>query len=169
MGKVFVNRAGLPNLYLYFIVIIITSRNQTLLQSMHKALHSKGDIDKKRKRKRSRQHWRLQRCRNRKNREIHLKNIKEKLITATSNSISNIKTKTTTKTGKKNLLHGDFKRQTVEIAYVKNWTWLRNGNLKKETEFILIEYKTRHDWVGMVIYLDMATEKKLSEKLNLFL
>ena len=40
------------------------------------------------------------------------------------------------KMGKK--LHGHFKRQTSEISHKKTWAWLKKGNLKKESESILI-------------------------------
>ena len=35
-------------------------------------------------------------------------------------------------------LYGYFKWQTSEISHEKTWTWLRKGNLKRETECILI-------------------------------
>ena len=35
-------------------------------------------------------------------------------------------------------LYGHFKRQTSEISHEKTWTWLRKGNLKRETESLLI-------------------------------
>ena len=35
--------------------------------------------------------------------------------------------------------HGtDATNKTGETAYEKTWTWLRKGNLKRETEFLLI-------------------------------
>ena len=39
---------------------------------------------------------------------------------------------------KKKQMYGDFDRQTDEIVHEKTWTWLRKGNLKRETGFILI-------------------------------
>ena len=36
-------------------------------------------------------------------------------------------------------LYGYFKRQTNEIPYEKTWIWQRKGNLKRETESLLIE------------------------------
>ena len=35
-------------------------------------------------------------------------------------------------------MYGYFKQQTDEIAHEKTWIWLRKGNLKKETEPLLI-------------------------------
>ena len=41
-------------------------------------------------------------------------------------------------TREENRPYGYFKRQTSEISHVKTWTWLRKGNLKRETESLLI-------------------------------
>ena len=35
-------------------------------------------------------------------------------------------------------LYGHFKRLISNIAHEKTWTWLRNGKLRRETEFLLI-------------------------------
>ena len=35
-------------------------------------------------------------------------------------------------------LYGYFKRQIEEVAHEKTWTWLRKGNLKRETESLII-------------------------------
>jgi len=35
-------------------------------------------------------------------------------------------------------LHGQFLRQTQQIADVKSWAWLTTGELKKETEGFLM-------------------------------
>ena len=35
-------------------------------------------------------------------------------------------------------LYGHFKRLINNISHQKTWTWLRKGNLKRETEFLLI-------------------------------
>ena len=40
--------------------------------------------------------------------------------------------------GRKNKLYGHFKQQTDEISHEKTWPWLRKGNLKRETEPLLI-------------------------------
>ena len=36
-------------------------------------------------------------------------------------------------------MYGYFKLQTSEILHKKTWTWLRKGNLKRETKSLLIE------------------------------
>ena len=35
-------------------------------------------------------------------------------------------------------LYGRFKRLINNISHDKTWTWLRKGNLKRETEFLLM-------------------------------
>ena len=35
-------------------------------------------------------------------------------------------------------IYGSFKRETDNISREKTWTWLRKGNLKRETEYLLI-------------------------------
>ena len=40
---------------------------------------------------------------------------------------------------KEKQLYRHFKRQTSEISHEKTWTWLRKGNLERETESLLIE------------------------------
>ena len=35
-------------------------------------------------------------------------------------------------------MYGHFKRQISEMSNEKTWTWLRKGNLKRETESLLI-------------------------------
>ena len=39
---------------------------------------------------------------------------------------------------KKTQLYGPFKRLINDISHQKTWTWLRKGNLKKETESLLV-------------------------------
>ena len=67
----------------------------------------------------------------------------ERLITAARNSKCNIWTiRDTIKTRKQKWeekqLNGYFKRQTAEIAHEMSWSWLRRGNLKRETESPII-------------------------------
>ena len=105
-------------------------------------------------------------------------------------------------------LYGRFKRLINNISHEKTWTWLRKGNLKRETESLPMaaqnnaittnhikaridktqqnnkcrlcgdrdetinhiisecsklaqkEYKTRHNWVGMVIHWKMCKKFK---------
>ena len=65
-----------------------------------------------------------------------------RLITATRNNTNHMKTSGMTMTinqrWEEKLLHGRFKRLTRDISYKKMWTWLRKGNLKRETESLLI-------------------------------
>ena len=35
-------------------------------------------------------------------------------------------------------LHGEFVRQTADVAGEDSWRWLRNGFLKKETEDLIL-------------------------------
>ena len=63
------------------------------------------------------------------------------LITATRNETDNTKANIMTITRKKweeKLLYWHFKRLISNISYEKTWTWLRKGNLKRETESIRI-------------------------------
>ena len=39
---------------------------------------------------------------------------------------------------KKAQLYGGFKRLASDISHEKTWTWLNKGNLKRETESLLI-------------------------------
>ena len=90
--------------------------------------------------------------------EDYIKKKKEILITVTSNSIENIRTNKTTKTRKQKReekqLYGYFKWQTGEISLVKTWTWLRKGNLMRETKSFLIASQNnavRNSYIKMKI------------------
>ena len=65
-----------------------------------------------------------------------------RLITATRNNTNDTRTSGTTITRKQKWeekqLYGRFKRLTSDISHKKTWTWLRKGNLKRETESLLI-------------------------------
>ena len=39
---------------------------------------------------------------------------------------------------KEKALHGEFVRQTADVAREDSWRWLRNGFLKKETEGLIL-------------------------------
>ena len=73
--------------------------------------------------------------------EDYKKKNKERLITATRNSTNNIKIDRTTTAKKQKWeekqMYGYFKRQTGEISREKIWTWLKKGNLERETESLL--------------------------------
>ena len=67
--------------------------------------------------------------------EDYIKKNQESLFTATRNN-SRINRTTITRKQKweEKQLYEYFKRQTSEISHEKTWTWLRKGNLKRETE-----------------------------------
>ena len=74
--------------------------------------------------------------------EEYTKKSKERLLIA-ANSRCNIWTnRKTTKTRKQRWkekqLYEHFKRQIGEVAHEQTWTWLRKGNLKRETESLII-------------------------------
>ena len=64
-----------------------------------------------------------------------------RLITATWNNTDNMRTNRATITRKQKLdekqLYRCFKWLTSDISHEKTWTWLKKGNLKKETECLL--------------------------------
>ena len=63
------------------------------------------------------------------------------MITATRNNTDNMRTNKTTISRKQKWeekqLHEHFKRLISDISHKKTWTWLRNGNLYRETESLL--------------------------------
>ena len=74
--------------------------------------------------------------------EDYIKKCRGRLITATLNntdksSIIRIKI-TRRQQWEEKQLFWHFKRQTSKISHEKTWTWLRKGNLKRETEALLI-------------------------------
>ena len=111
---------------------------------MHKALHLRDKIDRLYVlQKRGRGPTTMEDCTNASIHgfEKYTKENKERLITEASNCFGNIRTnRKTTKTRKKKWkekqLYGYFKQQTEEIASKKTWIWIKNGNLKRETEFL---------------------------------
>ena len=54
------------------------------------------------------------------------------------NTIDDRMTTTRKQKWEKKQLYGRFKRIIINISHKKTWTWLRKGNLKRETEFLLI-------------------------------
>ena len=71
--------------------------------------------------------------------QAYIKKIKEKLNSAANYTNDSIKiNRRTAKTWKQKQLYKYFKWQTGEITHKKTWTWLRKGNLEKETESLLI-------------------------------
>ena len=64
------------------------------------------------------------------------------LITTIRNDTDNTINERMTTTGKQKWkgiqLYGRFKRLIINISHQKTWTWLRKGNLKRETESLQI-------------------------------
>ena len=115
--------------------------------TMHKALHPRDDTDRLyvSRKEGGRGLANIEDCVNTtiKALEDYTQKSTERLITAARNSDCNIWTiRDTTKTRKQKWeekqLYGYFKRQTAEIAHEKSWSWLRRGNLKRETESLII-------------------------------
>ena len=107
---------------------------------MHKALHSRDDIDilYVSRKEGGRGLVNIEYCLDATIQEVYTQKSKERLIAAARNSNCNTWTsRNTTKTRKQKWeekqLYGYFKRQTTEIVHVKCWPFLRRGNLKRET------------------------------------
>ena len=116
------------------------------LMTMHKALHPRGDVDRL--------------CVSRKEGGRGLASIEDSvdaliqrledyiqkheggLISATrfdtENTMNNRMTITRKQKWEGKQLYGRFKRLINNISQEKTWTWLRKGNLKRETETLLI-------------------------------
>ena len=115
------------------------------LMTMHKAFHPRDDVDrlcvKKRGRMRTchhwRQHWRIDTTTWRLHRKAHRKtnysHQKQHWRHKDQQNNNNQKTKWEEK-----LIYGCFKQLTSNISHEKIWTWLRKGNIKRETESFLI-------------------------------
>ena len=56
----------------------------------------------------------------------------------TDNTINERMTRTRKQKWEGKQLYGHFKRLINNISHQKTWTWLRKGNLRRETEFLLI-------------------------------
>ena len=116
---------------------LINQKTRKLI-TMHKALYSKDDIDcmcpeKKEEEdlpafKIASMHERL---------EDYIKKSRGRLITATINNTDNTSINRT-KIARKQKWDGYFERQASYISHKKTWTWLRRGNLNKETESLLM-------------------------------
>ena len=74
--------------------------------------------------------------------EDHVQKHERGLISAirndADNTIDNILSITRKQKWEEKQLYGFFKRLINDILHDKTWTWLRKGNLKIETEFLLI-------------------------------
>ena len=74
--------------------------------------------------------------------EVYIDKWEGRLIIAIRNNTNYTKTSGTTITRKQNWdgkqPYRHFKRLTSDISHEKKWTWLRKGNLERETESLLI-------------------------------
>ena len=113
---------------------------------MHKALHPRDDVDRLYvSRKEGGRglasiedsiHASIQRL------EDYIEKHKRGLITAirnnTDNTIDNRMTITRKQKREEKQLYGHFKQLINNISHDKTWTWLRKGNLKRETKSLLM-------------------------------
>ena len=73
--------------------------------------------------------------------ENHIQTREGGLIAATRNNTDSMRTIRTTINRKKweeKRIYGRFKRLISDISLKKTWIWLRKGNLKRETESLLV-------------------------------
>ena len=117
------------------------------LMTMHKALHPRDDKDRLyvSRKEGGRGLANIEDCVETTIQQLedYTKKSKDRLLMAANNSRCGIWTnRKTTKTRKQKWeekqLYGYFKRQIEEVAHEKTWTWLRKGNLKRETESLII-------------------------------
>ena len=111
--------------------------------TMHKALHPRDDVDILYvSRKGGRGFASIYGDASIKRLEIYIEKCGERMITATRNNTDNPKTYRTTITRKQRWkekqFYERFKRLINNISHKKTRTWLRKGNLKRETEYLLI-------------------------------
>ena len=115
------------------------------LMTMHKALHPKDDDDRLYV---SRREWERGLASIEDSADASIQQLEDytekhrgRLIAATRNNTNDTRTNGTTITRKQKSeekqLYGLF-RQLTNISHEKTWTWLRKGNLKRETESLLI-------------------------------
>ena len=121
-------------------------RSTRKLMTMYKALHPKDDVDRLYVSRRERGRGlasivdivdtSIQRL------EDFIQKHGERLIIAIKDNTNDTRTSGTTITRKQKWeekqLYGRFKRLKSDISQEKTWTWLRKGNLKRETESLLI-------------------------------
>ena len=92
--------------------------------TMHEALHPKDNIDRL--------------YESRKEGGRGLASMEDSVDTSIRRPEDYIKGASTNNKGSTEQLYGYFKRQPDEISQEKTWTRLRKGNLKRETESLLI-------------------------------
>ena len=120
------------------------------LITVHKALHPRDDVDRLYVSRKEGERG-LASIEDSVDASMHrLKDYKEKhergLITAirnnTDNTIDNRMIITRKQKWEEKQFHGRFKRLINNISHDKTWTWLRKGNFKRETEYLLEQRKT---------------------------
>ena len=96
----------------------------------------------------------------------YMKTSQERLITVTRNSTCNLKINRITITWKQKWeekqWYGYFKWQTHENACKNTWTWLRKGNIERETEPLLMAAQNstiRTYYVKVKIYKTQLNSK----------
>ena len=114
--------------------------------TMHKALHPRDDVDRlyvsRKEERRGRASIKdsvdasIQRLED--FTEKHERGLITTIRNDTDNTIDDRMTTTRKQKWEKNQLYGRFKRLINNISHQKIWTWLRKGNLKRETESLLI-------------------------------
>ena len=126
------------------------------LMTMHKALYPRDDVDKLYVSRKeggrglaSIEDASIQQL------EDYIGKHEREIITAirndTDTTIDDRMTTTRKQKWEEKQLHGRFKRLINNISHQKTWTWLRKGNLKRETESLLIAaqenaIRTKWDW-----------------------
>ena len=103
-------------------------------------------------------------------RRLHKKH-KGRLITGTRNntdytSINRTKKKQENKKRKEKQLYGHLKRPTSEIFHEKIWTWLRKGNLKRNSISSVNSTKQRHiDYVKQKIKKTLENNRRPDQQI----
>ena len=114
--------------------------------TMHKALRPRDDVDRRyvsRKQggrglaKHRRHRWRIHTTARRLHRK-HERGLITTIRNDTDNTVNERMTTTRIQKWEGKQLYGRFKRLINNISHQKTWTWLRKGNLKRETESLLI-------------------------------
>ena len=110
--------------------------------TMHKTLHPKDNVDTLfvSRKKRGRGLAIIENCVETtiQRLEDNIEKHKGGLITTTRNDTDNTKAVARKQKSEEKQFYGRFKRLISNVLHGKTWTWLRKGNLKRETESLLI-------------------------------
>ena len=138
---------------------MIINHGTRKLMTIHKALHPRDEVDGLYVSKREGGGGRLNRIEDSVDASIqHLEDYiqkrGERLITAIRNNTNNMKTKRTIITRKEKWeekqIYGRFKWPISKISHLKMWMRLRKGNLKRETESLLIVARNNAIWINHI-------------------